>query len=161
MWNREMKPSSTASAPIPDPRPDPRREPIAPAQPAPMNVAPAAQGPGRGSTLVIKGDLTSAEDLLFEGRVEGRVSLPDHVLTIGLGAQVSAEVDARVAIVQGTVTGNVSASERVELRASGRMTGDLLSPKVQMADGATFSGRLETRTPGRQGSAKAPKERVA
>ena len=75
--------------------------------------------------------------------------MPEHVLTIGLGAHVSAEVIARVVILHGAVTGNITAYERVEVKATGRMNGDLVTPKVQMSDGATFSGRLETRNPGK------------
>ena len=68
-------------------------------------------------------------------------------MTIGLGARVSAEVIARVVILHGSMTGNITAFERVELKATGRMNGDLVSPKVQMSDGATYTGRLETRNP--------------
>jgi len=103
----------------------------------------------KGSSLVIKGELSGSEDLAIEGRVEGKVSLPEHVLTIGLGAEVAAEIVARVVIVHGAVTGNITAFERVEVKTTGRMNGDLVSPKVQMSDGATFSGRLETRNPGK------------
>jgi cytoskeletal protein CcmA (bactofilin family) len=160
MWNRETKPSSTAGTPEPVAPPEPRPVPITPqVQAPPVAAAPLAPVIAKGATLVIKGDLMSAEDLVIEGRVEGRISLAEHVLTIGPGAQVSAEVDSRMLILQGVVTGNVRASERVEIRTSGRMTGDLVSPKVQMADGATFSGRLETGAPARQAGAR--KERVA
>jgi cytoskeletal protein CcmA (bactofilin family) len=112
-------------------------------------AVPVAPAKARGSTLVITGDLTASEDLTFEGRIDGTISLPDHVLTIGAEAQVSAQLTARVVVLQGTLTGNVSAFDRMEIKASGRMEGDLISPKVQIADGATFRGRLETRKPGK------------
>ena len=163
MWNRESKSSSPAAVPPPassTPQPVPV-EPVVP--PAPVAITPATPAKAKGSTLVITGNLSASEDLAFEGRIEGTVSLPDHVLTIGAGAEVSAEVTARVVVLQGTLTGNVSAFERMEIKPSGRMNGDLVSPKVQMADGATFCGRLETRTPGKAPSNATSKasERVA
>jgi cytoskeletal protein CcmA (bactofilin family) len=157
MWNRESnnKPNvataPAAAASVPEPAP----YPVAPvaAEPAAPAV-PAAPVKAKGSTLVLKGELSGSEDLAIEGKVEGKISLPEHVLTIGLGAQVSAEVLARVVIVHGAVTGNITAFERVEVKATGRMTGDLVAPKVQMSDGATFSGRLETRNPGKNAGVK-------
>ena len=155
MWNRETQKSSSPVAP-----PVMAHEPV-PAVHTPQHApaAPVAPAVAKGSTLVIKGELTGSEDLALEGRVEGKISLPDHVLTIGLGAEVSAEVVARVVVLHGKINGNVTAYERVELKSSGRMQGDLTSPKVQMADGATFSGRLETRNPGK-GNTKAGKQEL-
>jgi cytoskeletal protein CcmA (bactofilin family) len=146
MWNRESQKSPNMAVQTP-----PAAPATEPAPPQPVAAAappvPAVPGKAKGSTLVIKGELISSEDLVFEGSLEGKVSLPDHMLTIGLGAQVSAEIVARVIVVHGSVTGNVFASERVEIRSSGRMHGDLVSPRVLMNDGATFKGRLETRLP--------------
>ena len=159
MWNRESNkpgnPAAPYAPPVADPQPVPAPAaavPVAPPSAAP--VVPAAPAKARGSSLVIKGELSGMEDLAIEGKVEGKISLPEHVLTIGLGARVSAEITARVVILHGTVTGNVSASERVEIKASGTMQGDLVSPKVQMSDGATFTGRLETRAPGKTSAGK-------
>lgn len=160
MWNRETKPGTqpTGAAPLAaapvepvQPQPLPVAPPPAQPQPAPAAYAPPAKA--KGSSLVIKGELSGAEDLVLEGKVEGKISLPDHVLTIGLGAEVSAEVLARVVVLHGQMTGNVTASERMEIKSSGRMQGDLVTPRVMMADGATFNGRLETRVPAK-GNAK-------
>ena len=101
--------------------------------------------------------MTGSEDLILEGKVEGKISLPEHMLTIGLGAQISAEIVARVVVVHGTVTGNVTGHERVEIKASGHMHGDLVSPRVMMADGSTFCGHLETRVPGKSNVSVKPK----
>jgi cytoskeletal protein CcmA (bactofilin family) len=164
MWNREPNrptvPASPSVAYMPEPMPQPTAQ--APFESAPYT--PPAPGKAKGSSLVIKGELSGSEDLAIEGRVEGKVSLPEHVLTIGLGAEVSAEIVARVVILHGSVTGNITASERVEVKATGRMDGDLVSPKVQMSDGATFSGRLETRNPAKgnaQGKSHPKPELVA
>jgi cytoskeletal protein CcmA (bactofilin family) len=150
MWNREPnKPTAVPMPPVATVTPEPMPQAAAPAVDSAAPYAPAQPAKARGSSLVIKGELSGSEDLAIEGRVEGKVSLPEHVLTIGLGAQVSAEIIARVVIVLGTITGNITAFERVEIKATGRISGDLVSPKVQMSDGATFSGRLETRNPGK------------
>ena len=153
MWNRESNtkpnvPAAPAVASVPEAAP----YPVAPVAAEP--AVPAAPVKAKGASLVLKGELSGSEDLAIEGKVEGKISLPEHVLTIGLGAQVSAEVLARVVIVHGSVTGNITAFERVEVKASGRMNGDLVAPKVQMSDGATFSGRLETRNPGKNAGTK-------
>lgn len=96
-----------------------------------------------GQSLIIKGELTGGEDLTLDGRVEGKVSLPDHVLTVGPDATLDAEIVAKIVIILGTVRGNVSAKEKFELRAGGTMDGQLLAPKVAMAEGATFNGKIE------------------
>jgi len=151
MWNRE--PQKLSGVPMSSPVMTPvEPTPIMP-QPEPVAAAPivpAAPAKAKGSTLIIKGELVGSEDLIFEGHIEGKITLPEHVLTIGLGAQVAAEVVARVVIVHGNITGNITASERVEIKTSGHMIGDLVTPRVMMNDGATFNGRLETRTPSKQ-----------
>ena len=151
MWNRETnnKPNTVPGPTAYTPEPAPQQ--VTPVESAP--VIPAVPVKAKGSTLVIKGELAGSEDLAIEGKVEGKISLPEHVLTIGLGAHVSAEVIARVVILHGAVTGNITAYERVEVKATGRMNGDLVTPKVQMSDGATFSGRLETKNPGKPNTA--------
>lgn len=166
MWSREsQKPSDRIEPLVPVAaaipvtlQPAPVAQP-APAPPAP--VVPAAPVKAKGTTLVIKGEMTGSEDLILEGRVDGKIPPPDHVLTIGLDAQISAEIVARIVVVHGTVTGNVTASERMEIKSSGRMNGDLVSPRVMMADGATFCGHLETRTPGKGGTKTKQPELVA
>jgi cytoskeletal protein CcmA (bactofilin family) len=164
MWNREPNRPNVAASPSVAVMPEPMPQPTAPAPVESAPYAPPAPTKAKGSSLVIKGELSGSEDLAIEGRVEGKVSLPEHVLTIGLGAEVAAEIVARVVIVHGAVTGNITAFERVEVKATGRMNGDLVSPKVQMSDGATFSGRLETRNPAKgtaQGKSHPKPELVA
>jgi cytoskeletal protein CcmA (bactofilin family) len=165
MWNRESKPSTpapiTPAAPVTLHEPSVQAPPVQAASAA--SAAAAIPMKARGSTLVIKGDVTAAEDLVVEGRVEGSISLPDHVLTIGAGSDLAAAVNARVVVLQGAIAGDINAFERVELKSTGRMNGDLVTPKVQMSDGATFTGRLETRKPGKTGGHQGQKgaERVA
>lgn len=172
MWNRETKPGTQPAGPAPVAAP-PVVEPVQ-SQPVPAPVVANAPPPpaaavtyappakAKGSTMVLKGELSAAEDLVLEGKVEGKISLPDHVLTIGPGAEIAAEIVARVVVLHGVIGGNVSAFERMEIKSTGRMQGDLITPRIMMADGATFNGRLETRTPGKATSPKAKeKELVA
>jgi cytoskeletal protein CcmA (bactofilin family) len=112
------------------------------ATPAPAASAHGASAGGR--TLLVKGELKASEDLTIDGQVEGRVELLQHVLTVGATARVRAEIVARVVVVDGEVVGNITASERVEIRSSkGHVEGDIFSPRVAIADGARFKGRID------------------
>jgi cytoskeletal protein CcmA (bactofilin family) len=96
-----------------------------------------------GQSLVIKGELSGGEDLTLDGRLEGKITLPDNVLTVGANANIDAEVQAKVVIILGIVRGDVTAKEKFELRAGGTVEGTLVSPKVAMAEGSTFNGKIE------------------
>jgi cytoskeletal protein CcmA (bactofilin family) len=133
---------------------------IQPVQPAPIPSS-ARTVASMGASLVIKGELTGAEDLVIDGRVEGKVSLPGHLLTIGPQAKVLAEVVAKAVIIQGSVTGNVTASDRFEIRGGGSMTGDLTSPKVIMAEGSEFRGRVDMKRVSDSRSEKESKKEVS
>ncbi len=98
-----------------------------------------------GQSVVIRGQLTAREDLTIDGRVEdGKVEVPENVVTIGVHAQISAEVIARSIVVLGTVRGNTKATERVEISAGGSVEGDIVAPRFSMADGAQLRGRVDT-----------------
>jgi len=104
-----------------------------------------------GKSVVIKGELSGSEDLTIEGHVEGRIDLKDNVLTIGPNGKIKAEVFAKSVIVLGEVTGNVTASEKVDIRDNGSVDGDIASPRVAIAEGAHFRGSVDMQ---RQGAAK-------
>jgi cytoskeletal protein CcmA (bactofilin family) len=91
----------------------------------------------------IKGDVKGNEDLLVEGRVEGTVALTDSRLTIGAHAQVAADLSARDVVVLGTLTGNVTAAGRVELRAGCLMKGDIHAARLSIEENAVFTGKVE------------------
>ena len=91
------------------------------------------------------------EDLTLDGKLEGKISLPDHVLTVGTNANIDAEILAKVVIILGAVRGNVTAKEKFEVRAGGSMDGTLIAPKIAMAEGATFNGKIEMPQEGREG----------
>ena len=96
-----------------------------------------------GKTVVLRGELSASEDLLIEGQFEGTISLEDHCLTVGADGQVKAEVRARQVVILGSVSGNVLAREKVEIRRSGHMVGDLKAGAVAIEEGAYFKGSID------------------
>jgi cytoskeletal protein CcmA (bactofilin family) len=96
-----------------------------------------------GKSVVIKGELNGSEDLTIEGHVEGTIQLKDHVLTIGPNGKIKAQVFAKSVIVLGEVTGNVTASDKVDIRDNGSVDGDIISPRVAIAEGAHFRGSVD------------------
>ena len=106
-----------------------------------------------GKSVVIKGELNGSEDLTIEGHVEGTIQLRDHVLTIGPNGKIKAQVFAKAVIVQGEVTGNVTATDKVDIRDNGSVDGDIISPRVAIAEGAHFRGSVDMQ---RKGAAATP-----
>jgi len=103
-----------------------------------------------GKSVVIKGELNGSEDLTIEGHVEGTIQLRDHVLTIGPNGRIKAQVFAKSVIVLGEVHGNVSASDKVDIRENGSVDGDLIAPRVAIAEGAHFRGSVDMQRKGGQ-----------
>ena len=101
-----------------------------------------------GKSVVIKGELSGSEDLTIEGHVEGRIELRDNILTIGPNGKIRAEVFAKAVIVLGEVTGNVTASEKCDIRDNGSVDGDIISPRVAIAEGAHFRGSVDMQRAG-------------
>ena len=106
-----------------------------------------------GKSVFIKGELSGSEDLTIEGHVEGKIELKDHLLTIGPNGRIKAQVFAKTVIVLGEVNGNVSASEKVEIRDGGSVDGDIVSPRVAIAEGAHFRGSVDMQKKGGTASA--------
>ena len=96
-----------------------------------------------GKSVVIKGELSGSEDLVIEGTVEGKVELGEHVLTVGAHGKIKAEVFAKVVIVVGEVVGNITASEKVDIRDNGSVDGNIVSPRVAIAEGSHFRGSVD------------------
>src|ERR1051326_4422070 len=101
-----------------------------------------------GKSVVIKGELNGSEDLTIEGQVEGTIQLRDHVLTIGPNGKIKAQVFAKAVIVLGEVHGNVSATEKVDIRDNGSVEGDIVSPRIAIAEGAHFKGSVDMQRKG-------------
>ena len=98
---------------------------------------------GIGESLVIKGDLSASEDLTVRGQVEGSITLTDHTLTVDAQATLTANIAARAVVVVGNVRGKVTAGERLEIRASGSVIGDVVSPRLVIVDGGSLRGKVE------------------
>ena len=111
-----------------------------------------------GKSVVIKGELNGSEDLTIEGHVEGKIELRDHVLTIGPNGKIKAELFAKSVVVLGEVIGNVSASEKVDIRENGSVDGDITSPRVAIAEGAHFRGSVDMAQKGKAAAGPRPAE---
>src|SRR6516162_8510881 len=107
-----------------------------------------------GKSVVIKGELNGSEDLTIEGHVEGTIQLRDHVLTIGPNGRIKAQVFAKSVIVLGEVTGNVTASDKVDIRDNGSVDGDIIAPRVAIAEGAHFRGSVDMQRKGAPAAAQ-------
>lgn len=96
-----------------------------------------------GPSIQIDGELRGGEDLLIEGRVTGTVELKDNALTIGAQGRVKADIHARAVYVDGNLEGDIYGSERVSIRKSAQMRGNVNAPSVSLEDGAKFKGSIE------------------
>jgi cytoskeletal protein CcmA (bactofilin family) len=165
MWKRDeaVKPASGQQPATP-------AAPSAPTQQATAPAAPQQPDTRRqierdvvniGKSVVIKGELNGSEDLTIEGHVEGKIELKDHVLTIGPNGKIKAAVFAKAVIVLGEVNGNVTASEKVDIRDGGSVDGDIISPRVAIAEGAHFRGTVDMQRKGAQPGQQPPKPAAA
>lgn len=109
-----------------------------------------------GKSIIINGELSGSEDLTIEGRVEGKIELRNHVLTIGANGRITAQVTAKAIVVFGHVTGNLTATEKVDIRETGSVEGDIVAPRVAIADGSHFRGSIDMQ---KQGAAKPAEHR--
>jgi cytoskeletal protein CcmA (bactofilin family) len=149
-WEKEKKPRTVAPVPpIPKAEPAPQPTPIL-ETPMPETTtklpAPAAPGPQQtflGRSVAVRGQFSGNENLLIEGQVEGTITLEDHIVTVGANGQVKAEIHARQVVVLGSVTGNITAREKVEIRRSGHVVGDLRAGAVAIEEGAYFKGSID------------------
>jgi len=152
MWKPNQPGSNSPSTP----------EPSRPTPPAPSYEAPRAATPGAGTaaapstgeqatigkSLVVKGEVTGSESLYIDGKVEGAINLPGNRVTVGRNGQVAANIVAREVVVLGKVRGNCQASDRVDIRSEGSLTGDVIAARISIEDGAFFKGGIDIRKPG-------------
>jgi len=115
-----------------------------------------------GASLEIKGRITGEEDLQIDGKVEGPIAIRGHRLTVGRSGQLNSEVSARELVVYGKLSGNINASDRVEIKKDGAVIGDIQTARISIEDGAVFKGRIEIERPGMKSApAPAPKPEPA
>ena len=118
---------------------------------APRNaVINSAEQATIGKSLVIKGEVTGSESLYIDGRVEGSINLAGNRVTVGRNGVVAANINAREIVVLGKVRGNLVASDRVDIRSEGSLTGDVVAQRISIEDGAFFKGGIDIRKPGQK-----------
>ena len=98
-----------------------------------------------GRSICVKGEITGSEDLTIDGQVDGRIDLPNHVLTVGPNATLCADITAKSVMIFGTILGSVTAHEKVEIRRSGSVEGNVACARLVVQDGAILCGKVETR----------------
>jgi len=160
MWKPTNQPTTPSSRP---------NEPERPSMPAPMTtsttspsapnestsmvrpaVASTADQATIGKSLVIKGEVTGSESLYIDGRVEGSINLAGNRVTVGRNGIVAANINAREIVVLGKVRGNLTASDRVDIRSDGSLTGDVVAARISIEDGAFFKGGIDIRKAGQK-----------
>lgn len=130
--------------------PMPTSEPTPAAAPRNAVVNNSQEQATIGKSLVIKGEVTGSESLYIDGRVEGTITLAGNRVTIGRNGQIQASVVAKDVVVLGKLKGNVTASDRVEIRNEGSLTGDVTCQRIAIEDGAFFKGSIDIRKPGQK-----------
>jgi cytoskeletal protein CcmA (bactofilin family) len=142
MW----KPSqSEPSIPVSGPETQRPAASVASVESANRNAAPAGDQAVISKGLFVKGEISGTESLYIDGKVEGAINLPGNRVTIGRNGTVGANVTAREVVVMGKVRGNVTASDRVDIRAEGALSGDVSAARISIEDGAFFKGGIDIR----------------
>jgi len=108
-----------------------------------MDVQQPGDGAHIGKSVVIKGELSGSEDLYVDGKVEGKIELRNHSLTVGPNGSVRADISAKTVVIQGKVEGSLSASDRVELKKSAVVTGDVSTQRIAIEEGAFLKGKVD------------------
>jgi cytoskeletal protein CcmA (bactofilin family) len=141
MWTKQSQNEVPGYSPAPAPasQPIPFNSPASSRSSSPTARNLACLGP----SIEVKGRISGEEDLQVDGKVEGPVALAGQRLTVGRTGQLSSEVTAREVVVYGKVTGNLRASDRVEIKKDGSVTGDIITARISIEDGAYFKGRIE------------------
>lgn len=158
MWGRRDEPQaparpsteSTPPAPAPvsrQPEPPPV-QPVASPKPAAPASAEGRQAARIGKSLSIKGDISGNEDLYVDGEVHGKIDLKGHHVTIGPNGQVHADVTARGITILGHLQGNLRAEEKVDIRQTGTVEGELITVGISIEEGAVFRGSIDIVKPG-------------
>jgi cytoskeletal protein CcmA (bactofilin family) len=119
-----------------------------------------------GRSLVIKGEVTGAESLFVDGRVEGTINFPENRVTIGRNGNVAANIVAKEVVIMGKVQGNVDCADRLDIRSEGMLSGDVITHRISVEEGAILKGGVEVRNPEKrdqksQNKQEAPKAMAA
>jgi cytoskeletal protein CcmA (bactofilin family) len=162
MWKPTNQPATPGRPGTPEPEQRPAMStPPAPsmssepaAAPRPVTTTTTADQATIGKSLVIKGEVTGSESLYIDGRVEGSINLAGNRVTVGRNGVVAANINAREIVVLGKVRGNLTASDRVDIRSDGSLTGDVVAARISIEDGAFFKGGIDIRKGAQGGNQK-------
>jgi cytoskeletal protein CcmA (bactofilin family) len=138
MWKKTDDPKTSFDEAAPE-----SRQAEAPPSASRAPAAASRQSASIGPSITIRGDITGEEDLVVHGRIEGTLTLPDNNIVIGADGQVKANLNATKITVEGHVSGDLNSSERVVIRQSGRVEGNITAPRVVLEDGCRFKGAVE------------------
>ena len=116
----------------------------------PKNISSTMEQATIGRSVVIKGEVSGAESLYVDGRIEGTVNFADNRVTIGRNGVVVANISAKEVVIMGTVTGNIQCTDRLDIRSEGSLTGDVSTPRISIEDGAMVKGAVEVKTADRE-----------
>lgn len=160
MWKREdeARPATTATPPM---------TPTVSATPPTHTVSSAPEAPREravlGASLSVRGEVVGGEDLLVQGRIEGKIELADHAVTIGRSGKVAADIFAKSVMVEGEIKGNLFATEQILIRKSGSVNGNLTAPRIVLEDGCKFKGSVDMESPttAQRAGASRPSDRPA
>jgi cytoskeletal protein CcmA (bactofilin family) len=153
MWKKSEQEESH-----PQPAPAPMQQPVAvPKASVPQVREQAAM---IGSSISIKGDLTGEEDLMIEGKVEGKIELRRHCVTIGKNGRIKGDIYGKTITVEGTVEGNLYGEEQLIVRHSGTVRGNIVAPRVALEDGSNFKGSIDMSPKEKSGASSAPDKPV-
>ena len=160
MWKPTQQGQST-----PNQTPEPvRPTPVQPAIETPRattssSASPAGEQASISKGLSIKGEITGTESLFIDGKVEGSINIPGNRVTVGKNGVVNASISAREIVVLGKLKGNVTATDRVDIRAEGALTGDVAAARISIEDGAFFKGGIDIRKPGQKANGEDKSEK--
>jgi cytoskeletal protein CcmA (bactofilin family) len=143
MWNKQSEAPAPSSSQWQPPQPATPATSGSVRTSASVSNAAARNLSCLGASLEIKGKISGDEDLQIDGKVEGAIALQGQRLTVGRSGQLNSEVHAREVVVFGKVQGNLRASDRVEIKKDGSVTGDITTSRISIEDGAYFKGRIE------------------
>lgn len=151
MWKSSKKEEEHPPAPRPAPvynPPPAAAAPVSPAVQPKVEVSPKMADIAHiGKSVIIRGELSGSEDLYLDGEVEGSIELKGHALTIGPNGHIRANVHAQEVIIHGRVDGNIRGSERVELKKTAVLAGDIFTQRITIEDGAFFKGAVDIQKP--------------
>ena len=114
-----------------------------------------------GRTLSIKGEISGTEALYVDGKIEGKIMMPESRVTVGRNGKVDASIQAKEVVVMGKVTGNIECSDRVDIRSEGSVNGDISTVRISVEDGAALKGGIQVRSEGKQNGKQESKQEQA